>query len=404
MRLLLCLASLCAVASAGAAPLFTVAPLGLIPNSINSRGDVAGITFGGHAAVSFQGVVTDLGTLGGVRSEALQINDVGQVAGSSRTLSGDVALFLYTGGVMQQILGPDKFGAGYSDETALQHLSLNNSGQVTACFVFQLDGEWSYSSFLYQATGVSRTSPIAINNRGDILAFPNKNSGQVEIIRNGKVESPLAPLNRAGEISGAMINNHGAIAGGIRYHYPQQKNETAFLYAKGRLTLIKPPGGKNSVAIALNESNQMLISAPNKQSPLYLYTGGRLRILQNLVITAGWSHFTAADINNQGQIVGTAVNAMGNPEGVILTPGPDVIIAAGKSVMTTASHIVIRGRSTGYPTSVRYRVGGGRERVAHGRDVWHFTAQLKPGQNRIAIRAMGKELNSLPETIVVTRR
>ncbi len=62
-----------------------------------------------------------LGTLGGTRSEAFAINDLGQVAGQSRNADGVQRIFVWHDGTMAD-LGPS-FGFG-------RRRGINNRGQI----------------------------------------------------------------------------------------------------------------------------------------------------------------------------------------------------------------------------------------------------------------------------------
>ncbi|WP_276326147.1 dockerin type I domain-containing protein [Pseudobacteroides cellulosolvens] len=74
------------------------------------------------------GIMTDLGTLGGKYSDATGINDKGQIVGCATTSDGNSHAFLWQNGVMNDIgnLGPD----------ASRIKAINNNGQIVRCFRF----------------------------------------------------------------------------------------------------------------------------------------------------------------------------------------------------------------------------------------------------------------------------
>jgi probable HAF family extracellular repeat protein len=81
--------------------------------AINDQGDIVGFSQIGlaseHPFLYSQGLMHDLGTLGGSIAEARAINDAGEIAGNSTTISnGEMHAFLYRNGQMSDLGGlPD---------------------------------------------------------------------------------------------------------------------------------------------------------------------------------------------------------------------------------------------------------------------------------------------------------
>jgi probable HAF family extracellular repeat protein len=100
--------------------------------SINNAGQVVGESWNlgrtnSHAFLYSHGVMTDLGTLGGSITFALGINAAGQVVGQSLVCEDRFSAFLYSGGTMINLnssLPPD---SGWHFDTAT---AINDSGQI----------------------------------------------------------------------------------------------------------------------------------------------------------------------------------------------------------------------------------------------------------------------------------
>jgi len=176
---------------------------------LNNAGQVTGISTvsplssASHAFLYSDGVMTDLGTLGGTNSEvrplATVINDAGQIAGFSQ-LPGNVAqhAFLYSGGLMTDV--------GTLGGTISQSTGINNNGQVTG----------------YSRITPTSTATHAFLYSGGVLADLNN----------------LIPANTGWTLQQAnAINDHRQITGfgliGGQIH--------AFLLTPVNMAVVQPP-------------------------------------------------------------------------------------------------------------------------------------------------------------------
>jgi probable HAF family extracellular repeat protein len=148
--------------------------LGCQADAINNNGQVAGTCWRYNSKLSSlyadlvlwqKGTVTDLGTLGGVRSTAIAINNNGQIVGYGTTSSGATDGFLYSNGKMTNLgsFNPAAIndngvmvGGQYIDNGAtttnlntlipagsprIQHATaINNNGQIVATATGSTDG------------------------------------------------------------------------------------------------------------------------------------------------------------------------------------------------------------------------------------------------------------------------
>lgn len=120
------------------------------------------------------GELVDLGTLGGDRSGAADLNEWGQVVGFSEDADGVMQSFLWYQGEMSQI---DSLG-GISGYRSGQAMAINNWGQVVGDSK-QPDGP--FHAYLWQngrtvslgevADPDMLSTPVDINDRGQILGY-----------------------------------------------------------------------------------------------------------------------------------------------------------------------------------------------------------------------------------------
>ncbi len=225
---------------------------------INNRGQVVGWSGPGlpepgrvdHAFLWQDGVMTDLGTLGGNSGRALFINDAGQIAGWSTTPGDtDVHAFLWRDSVMTDL--------GTLGGTSSQPAGLNASGMVvghsstttgaTHAFV------WRGGSITDLGTlGGDYSSALAVNDRGDVVGESQTAAGQIHAFWwDGNTLHDLGTLGGATSTAHA-VNNAGAITGTSTDSAGQSH---AFSWQDGvMLALPGPPGSTSGNGTVITNS------------------------------------------------------------------------------------------------------------------------------------------------------
>ena len=268
--------------------------IGIFPFAINASGQVTGVTTfdDGRAFLYNGGVVQDLGTLGGNSSAGLALNDHGEATGGARTATGLLHVFLYGGGLMQD-LGGGSFGQG---------LGINNSGQVTgqatsAAGVLQA---FIYSGGALQFLGQGTAWGSDINASGQVTGFAERpstgsgdDSGYAFFYSGGSIQDlgTLGGLNSRGE----AINDSGQVTGTAQ---TADGSSHVFLYSGGSMHDLG-----HGVGEGIN--NRGWVVGASGFDP-FLYDGTARHDLHDLLdgSGAGWRLGTALDINDAGQIVG----------------------------------------------------------------------------------------------------
>jgi len=330
----ICVPLLFAPLLANATPLYAVTTLGApgpysYAYGINDRGQVVGVNIVQDTAgntsfrgfVSTNGVMQDLGSLGGTRIYPRSINNAGQVVGHS-TLAGDVEsrAFLYSNGAMSAL---DALGGSYGEANGI-----NTAGQVAG---YDYTASNAIHAYFYASGTTQNLGTLGsywggysvangLNDDGQVVgwAFTDGSASHAFLYANGKM-TDLGTLGPSSAYSSTAIaiNNFGQVVG-----YASTPNGShAFLYANGVMsdlgTLGSPWSGmlfSESGATDINDLGDVIgytDTSTGSHKP-FLYTNGVMRDVNSLIDAAsGWQINEVNSINNKGQIAANACNASG---------------------------------------------------------------------------------------------
>jgi probable HAF family extracellular repeat protein len=244
-------------------------PVGIASNEntiaydINAFGQVAAVLEddeGHQRAVLFdKGKLTELGSLGGMYSDAKGINDNGEIVGSARNKNGTWNAFVYERARGMRVLGtlggPSSYG-----------MALNQDG-FAAGFADTENGDWH--AFLY--------------NGGEQL----KDLGTL----GGKI-SYASGINNMGQVVGTAAT--------------KDEYRHAFLYdpAHGMVDL-GTLGGRQSAATAINDDGVVVGASETKDRRWHAFVHDGKKMIDLGALIAGSSFATG--INKAGHVVGTVL-------------------------------------------------------------------------------------------------
>jgi probable HAF family extracellular repeat protein len=281
-----------------------------------------------HAFLWQNGTTIDLGTLGGDRSYAWGINNLGQVVGASVTSSGFRHPYLWQNGVMTDL-------GTYGSDNSSMAIGINNNGQVvgwsyqTAYPPYGHPTAFTNHAVLWQNGGITdlgvlsgdnASSAYTINDLGQVFgsSFKYDTSNSIQSLfrwQNGAMTN-LGNIDSNAFIN--SINNQGLAVGELYEGY----NGSAFLWQNGTTTNLDSLGGTFASAYDVNEAGTVVgySDTNNGSGSAVMWRNGQIFNLNNLLQpNSGWQLISANGINNNGQIVGIG-DFNGQRKGFLLTP------------------------------------------------------------------------------------
>jgi probable HAF family extracellular repeat protein len=280
-----------------------------VANAVSPAGHVVGSSWTSfnqpneHAFLWYNGVMTDLGTLGGCCSTAYSVNRAGKVVGMSTTSTGAQHGFIWKDGVMTDMT---TLGRQVSEAT-----DVNTVGQVIGT---GNDGAFIFYREVF--TNLVRIQPKAISAIGWVAgegqtasgaqrAFLWRDGGRTNLGTLGGDFSSALDLNRIGAVVGISRNRDG------RYR--------AFLWQAGAMRDLRVPGVLSS-ANGINEAG--VVVGQRQTSSDFRAFVLRAGVVQDLP-SLGGKYGSAEDINPTGWIVGqsrTADQQNGGPFATLWVP------------------------------------------------------------------------------------
>jgi probable HAF family extracellular repeat protein len=234
--------------------------------------------------------------------------------------------------------------------------ALNRSGELAligdfaASFVDKKRKVTDFECLIFSSGAVDHfTTPLGINNKGDIVGFCHDNVGPIETgflrSKSGSLSQFTAPdatstfangVNDFGQIVGQSSGISGTFSfirspDGTQYqnilpptiealvqavainnslkvvgHYTDNNGQHAFLWDNGQFTELKVPGASNSDVRQLNNNDQALMFATVAGvGSHYLYSDGNYLRINN---PEGYTWQNVIALNDNGELAGSAFN------------------------------------------------------------------------------------------------
>jgi probable HAF family extracellular repeat protein len=327
----------CAVGADAEDPQYTVTDIGALdpayvqtePKAISERGDVVGYSMapvpsGGWNSRAFvyrDGVMTELGTLGGPFSGAYGINDAGEIVGYASRPGATFRAFRHDGTTMidlDPLGGPQAFANDIYD--AGQIVGWANPPTSGYNHAFYYDGAGAVDIHL-QFPSALQSVANGLNDAGDVVGFLISGSRyEAFLYRDG--QATILPSLGGSLTQATDINDVGQATG---FSSTTSNASHAVMWASdGSIRDLGTLGGYYSWAFDINDSGHVVgESSTNDGRPgPFVHDGQGMRNLNDLIpADSGWTLYRATGINDAGQIVGYGLReGLGGLHGFLLTP------------------------------------------------------------------------------------
>jgi probable HAF family extracellular repeat protein len=268
-----------------------------------------------HAFLYKDGVMTDVGGLGGTESAGQDINDHGQITGYA-DLPGDKTrhAFLYSNGIMIELesVTSTTWSSGYSINNRGQIVGISSALGHTRAFLHE-EGAFTY----LPTFGGPHGGAHAINNTGQVAGA----AYNVDLFTYNAFRYSNGSLTNLGDLGvpfsvGRGINDAGDVVG-MAEIYPRGFH--AFV-STGGMMIDLGTGYANSINNAGQIVGWSYFEEDSNLSQAFLYSDGTMTNLNSLIDPSdAWNLVTANAINESGQIVGEGWGPLGY-HAYLLTP------------------------------------------------------------------------------------
>ncbi len=285
------------------------------PFDINNTGQIVGSSYdssnGEYGFIYQNGTMSKIIPTDGIWSNLSSINDSGEAVGTSGILpAGNAHGFVYSGATFTDLgsLGGDRtYARGINSSGKIAGYSYNSSNNVRG-YIY----DNGTMTDLEDIMSSNRTYAFSINDSDMITGYTRVPEGTISafVYQNGTMTYFDAFTERS--TTGVKINNAGQVVG---YGYDLSNNVHAFIYLDGVITDLGTLGGRYSYGYDINDRGQAvgMSQTSSEQTHAFIYEDDTMFDLNDLVtLPSGWILKDAMGINEYGDIIGNAISPEGN--------------------------------------------------------------------------------------------